>query len=95
VLASTVAIIHSGGDSRRSPLHSVSGKAWSSLNSGEGEGDCVLASPLTVLLTELTDLARRLPPPNCHRWPAGSVIVASADVLVSLELPGVSDAQTD
>ena len=27
-----ILIIHSGGDSRRAPLHSISGKAWASIN---------------------------------------------------------------
>lgn len=93
------------------------GKAWSSLNcaprksQGEGcgaedEGELWLhASPLTVLLTELSDLVRRLPPfvsggtnrDNAGKGDgggvgdssAGAVIVASSDVLVCLNMPQV------
>lgn len=110
VLVSNVAIIHSGGDSRRSPLQSISGKAWSSLNcawssnkqEGQREGErednegdsgevSLYSSPLTVLLSELSDLIARLPPPSPSVGPCcGSVVVASSDVLVSLEIPKVS-----
>ena len=38
MLAARVLVIHSGGDSRRAPLHSVCGKAWASVNCGLGEG---------------------------------------------------------
>ena len=127
MLASHVAIIHSGGDSRRSPLHSVSGKAWSSLNcahtprsrrsfsTNETGGDrdeeggytvekeeeeeeeeggdsemCLYASPLVLLLRELSDILRRLPPPVSPSPLLGALLVASSDVLVSLQLPQVS-----
>lgn len=112
-----MAIIHSGGDSRRSPLQSVSGKAWSSLNCAhrtkaratipcsnsdstneveeEEEGDYevnLYASPLTVLLSELSDIVARLPLRSLSPLSdscSGSVVVASSDVLVSLEMPKV------
>lgn len=112
-----MAIIHSGGDSRRSPLQSVCGKAWSSLNCGMVSGDegldeeggggageiCLHASPLTVLLRELGDILARLPTidvdnnSGCSsttnaRGCTGSILVASSDVLVSLELPKVDFA---
>ena len=83
----------------------MSGKAWSSLASCpnkkndsdiddiEDDESGLYASPLTVLLSELCDLVRRLPCVNGKSSPQhrcrGSVVVASSDVLVSLEIPEV------
>ena len=79
-------IIHSGGDSRRSPSHSVCGKAWSTLNASVGEKgdqptqesviDGVLATPLVLLLIEFDSFCRKLP--------AGSIVVSSSDVLLDI-----------
>jgi hypothetical protein len=71
---SKTAIIHSGGDSRRAPLHSVCGKAWSSLNAVHD--DNVIATPIALLLAELSRFSEDLP--------AGSVVVASSDVLLNI-----------
>eukprot|EP01039_Chlorochromonas_danica_P018638 gene18638-22459_t len=72
-----VLILHSGGDARRSPMYTVCGKAWMSLNMVYESGDTVLvANALLLLLDQLDGLARRCP--------LGSLVVASGDVLVSL-----------
>ena len=69
-----VAIIHSGGDSRRAPLHSVCGKAWASINSTQS--DCLLSAPLALMIVELNAFCCGLQP--------GSVVVASSDVLLDI-----------
>lgn len=71
---SKIAIIHSGGDSRRAPLHSVCGKAWASINSPQN--DCLLATPLALIIRELNHI--------CINIPLGSVVVASSDVLLDI-----------
>jgi hypothetical protein len=82
ILRSRVAIIHSGGDSRRSPLHSVTGKAWSALNVlGKHHSEC----PLSLLLGELEKL--------CVNIPIGSMVVASSDVLVNNDVTDVCISQ--
>jgi fucokinase len=69
-----VLIIHSGGDSRRSPLHSVCGKAWASLNALLENN--AISSPLLLLLEELNRF--------CRNIPSNSVVVASSDVLLDI-----------
>lgn len=75
VMSAKIIVIHSGGDSRRSPLNSVSGKAWSSINSS-----CAISnmegSPIVLLIRELV--------PILDRIQVGTVVVASTDVLVNL-----------
>ena len=67
-------VVHSGGDSRRAPFHSVTGKAWATLNSSvSGE---MVASPLSLLFEELSLVA--------ERTPVGSLTVASCDVLLDV-----------
>ena len=73
--SSRTLIIHSGGDSRRAPFHSICGKAWTSLNS---HIDDALATPLAILIEELSLLASSIP--------TGSTTVASCDVLLDLKL---------
>jgi fucokinase len=77
-----IVIIHSGGDSRRSPLHSVVGKAWSQINSSSLEHEYPPSS-LSILLRELEIVGEQMS--------AGSLVVASSDVLVqfssSVRLP--------
>ena len=50
-----VLIIHSGGDSRRAPHHSVSGKAWASVNSND------ITSPIALLIEECVAIFANLP----------------------------------
>ena len=77
VLKSKVAIIHSGGDSRRSPLQSVVGKAWTQINSSlSGAADGSPSTPLSLLIQELEIVAESVS--------EGSLVIASSDVLVSL-----------
>lgn len=72
---SKVAIIHSGGDSRRAPLHTICGKAWAGLNCFTGES-AALGSPLAVLLHELSIF--------CANMQEGSLVIASSDVLLDI-----------
>ncbi|KAJ8598911.1 hypothetical protein CTAYLR_010231 [Chrysophaeum taylorii] len=67
-----VVIIHSGGDSRRSPSQSVCGKAWSKL---PRVVDGKLSAPFDLLLEQLLAL--------CGDSPVGCV-VACSDVLLVL-----------
>jgi fucokinase len=69
-----IVIIHSGGDSRRSPLHSVVGKAWSHINSSLDQE--YPPSSLSILLHELEIVGEKM-----HK---GSLVVASSDVLIHL-----------
>lgn len=78
-----VAIIHSGGDSKRAPFHTVCGKAWASINAVQG--DRLLATPLTMLIDELTMFCRNILSPSCS---SGSIIVASSDVMLDICLSG-------
>ena len=71
---SKIAIVHSGGDSRRAPLHSVCGKAWASINSVSG--DDYLCSPMAFLLLELDKF--------CVNLGMGSLVIASSDVLLDI-----------
>ena len=74
--SSKTLIIHSGGDSRRAPFHSICGKAWTSLNAHIGSMS-ILATPLAILIEELSLLAPYIP--------TGSTTVASCDVLLDLK----------
>lgn len=74
ILQSKTLIIHSGGDSKRAPLHSVCGKAWASLNTNFSRD--IISNPLSLLLTELSSIVQRIP--------TGSLTVASCDVLLDL-----------
>jgi fucokinase len=76
VMSSRIVVIHSGGDSRRAPLNSVCGKAWSGINSQLYEDNILGASPLLLLLNELR--------PILEAAGVGTVLVASSDVLVNL-----------
>jgi hypothetical protein len=67
-----VLIVHSGGDSKRAPLHSVCGKAWMPLN---GTVDGIPANPLILLIKELSAFLQDSPSP--------SIVVACSDVLLS------------
>jgi fucokinase len=69
-----VLIIHSGGDSKRSPCQSVVGKAWSFLPSLTVDGD--MNAPIDLLLSSLSSVFRNSPP---------GVVVSCSDV--SLILP--------
>jgi galactokinase/mevalonate kinase-like predicted kinase len=74
-----VLIVHSGGDARRSPMYSVCGKAWMSLNidarTSKNEYQCIV-NALLLLLEHFNGIATKCP--------VGSLVVASSDVLLSL-----------
>lgn len=76
-----ILMIHSGGDSQRSPTNTVCGKAWSALNSissqttSEEHGSIVgCNTPIDVLLQQLCIFF--------HRIPSGCLVVGSSDVLL-------------
>ena len=71
-----IAIVHSGGDSQRSPFHSICGKAWSTINSIHFEN--TYATAFTLLLTQLQALSLFMLP--------GSLLISCSDVLLDLNL---------
>jgi GDPmannose 4,6-dehydratase len=76
---SKVCIIHSGGDSQRSPTQSVCGKAWSSLNSLSEDGE--LQAPFDLLYSKLCEIFASAP--------SGGCVVASCDVMLLLDSGGL------
>jgi hypothetical protein len=72
-----VLIIHSGGESRRAPLYSLIGKAWTTINAQVDGQD--IACPLLLLIKEITSF--------CQNVPSGSVVVASSDVMLDIVGP--------
>jgi len=76
---SKVCIIHSGGDSQRSPTQSVCGKAWSSLNSLSEDGE--LQAPFDLLYSKLCEIFASAPTGGC--------VVASCDVMLLLDSGGL------
>lgn len=72
-----VLIIHSGGDARRSPMYSVCGKAWMTLNMILDQGNSeTITSALLLLFDQIHGLS--------SKCPFGSLVIASSDVLLSL-----------
>lgn len=76
-----VAIIHSGGDSQRSPLHSVCGKAWATINtypdsSVVRDSSDGYSTAFSLILTQLNLVARTLHP--------NSIMVSCSDVILNL-----------
>lgn len=82
LLTYKIAIIHSGGDSRRAPLHSICGKAWATINARTYG---TVASPVSLLLKELGTFCLNIQP--------GTVVIACSDVMLDLvDLQNVSTA---
>lgn len=73
--SSKVLMIHSGGDSRRAPLYSLCGKAWTTLNATIA-GSKEIANPLLLLIIEINKF--------CQNLKEGSLVIASSDVLLHL-----------
>ncbi len=71
-----VLMVHSGGDSQRSPTCSVTGKAWSTLNAQRAD-DGGSNTPIDLLLEQFLQLF-------ASGVPKGSLVVASSDVLLIL-----------
>ena len=67
-----VAVIHSGGESRRAPLHSVCGKCFASFNAELPEQ----SSPIALMILELLDF--------CKAIEGGFLLIASCDVLLDI-----------
>ena len=83
-----VAIIHSGGDSQRSPLHSVCGKAWASINTSlmpcptsDGPSSSGYATAFTLILSQLNSI--------CSIMHPGTVLVSCSDVILHLSMIAV------
>ena len=70
-----VCVVHSGGDSQRSPSQSVCGKAWSTLPLFGGRSGGELAAPFDLLVDQLLALCA-----GCK----GGCVVACSDVLLHL-----------
>jgi hypothetical protein len=77
-----ILVIHSGGESRRAPLNSLCGKAWTSVNSVLGNKD--VSVPISLLLQELVHF--------CHNLQFGSLVVASSDVMLDITSFSSADA---
>ena len=79
LLKAKVAIIHSGGDSKRAPFHTVCGKAWASINAVQS--DRLLATPVTMLIEELSIFCTNILRPE---YTLGSIVVSSSDVMLNI-----------
>lgn len=73
IMSMRILIIHSGGDSRRLPFHSITGKAWATLNSTVNN---TYASPMALLIEEMNLFCRNLCP--------GSMVVCCSDVMLDI-----------
>ena len=78
--ACRILIIHSGGESRRAPLYSLCGKAWTTINATLEGGE--IASPIGFLIAELSKF--------CVNLPVGSLVVASSDVMLDIAVDQIS-----
>ena len=76
LLTAKIVLVHSGGDSRRSPLHSICGKAWASLNSSANVMSP--ATPIALLIEEINSFC-------CNVGP-GSLIIACSDVMLNIAM---------
>lgn len=72
-----VLVIHSGGESRRLPTHSLCGKAWLSMNHKLNDE---VVCPLLLLIMESVELCQNLSPPY--------IVVGCGDVLLQLKTKG-------
>lgn len=96
IINSKVIIIHSGGDSRRSPLQSLIGKAWTqintsntsnisnsnnNINSDNNNSDYYYSEEVSTALTLLIHELEVI----SANMDQGSLIIASSDVLVNLK----------
>ena len=78
-----ICIVHSGGDSRRSPLHTICGKAWATLNitvehpgQGEQPSEPGYSHPLSVVINELVSF--------CRDIPTSTLVIACSDILIRI-----------
>ena len=74
ILSGKCLIIHSGGESRRAPIHSVCGKAWSSLNLSVNKD---IVNPFILLINELSSFFG-------DTLMIGSLVIACCDVIVDI-----------
>ena len=72
--AARVLLVHSGGDSQRSPTQCVCGKAWSALNSCSDRGN-MCNTPMDLLLDHLSRLFQSGLAP-------GTLVVTACDVML-------------
>lgn len=90
--AARVLLVHSGGDSQRSPTQCVCGKAWSALNSCGDEGTSACKTPMDLLLDHLS---RLFSGESSSRSPLdpGTLVVTACDVM--LLIPPEAGAAAD
>lgn len=88
-----VLLVHSGGDSQRSPTQCVCGKAWSALNSCGDEGTNTCRTPMDLLLDHLGRLFSG--ESSSARGPLnpGTLVVTACDVM--LLIPPEAGAAAD
>ena len=82
---SRVLIIHSGGDSRRCPFHSICGKAFATLNSQINEQKFSYSNPLALLILEIIGFYQNLEFENREEC---LIVVASSDVMLDIVRSG-------
>lgn len=85
ISSSRVLIIHSGGDSRRSPFHSIGGKAFATLNCQINEQKHSYSNPLALLILEIIGFYQHLHFENNEEC---LVVVASSDVMLDIVRAG-------
>ena len=88
--AARVLLVHSGGDSQRSPTQCVCGKAWSALNSCSRDKENMCNTPMDLLLDHLSRLFG-------SGLAAGTLVVTACDVmlLVPPEVAATADWSFD
>lgn len=87
-----VLLVHSGGDSQRSPTQCVCGKAWSALNSCGDEGASTCKTPMDLLLDHLSRLFSG-ESSSGSPLDAGTLVVTACDVM--LLIPPEAGAAAD
>ncbi|CAB1121170.1 FK/GFPP [Ectocarpus sp. CCAP 1310/34] len=77
--AARVLLVHSGGDSQRSPTQCVCGKAWSALNSCGDSGSGRCNTPMDLLLEHLS---RLFSGGSSGSLEPGTLVVTACDVML-------------
>ncbi|CAM9823165.1 unnamed protein product, partial [Ectocarpus sp. 13 AM-2016] len=77
--AARVLLVHSGGDSQRSPTQCVCGKAWSALNSCGDSGSGRCNTPMDLLLEHLS---RLFSGDSSGSLEPGTLVVTACDVML-------------
>lgn len=83
--SSKVLIIHSGGDSRRCPFHSIGGKAFATVNSQINDQKFSYSNPLALLILEIIGFYQNL---SFEDRDGCLIVVASSDVMLDIVRSG-------